>query len=69
MNITKDKNIDLHIAFDEIKRSNSHVSESTAQYSTNSTGGVELRRVHLDLPERFIRSLNHHRRNIFGARV
>lgn len=41
--------MDLHIALDEIKRSDGHVSETTAEDSTGSTSSVEGRRVHLDL--------------------
>lgn len=38
----------LHIALDEIERSNGHVSETTAENPTEGTRGVEGRRVHLD---------------------
>lgn len=41
--------MDLHITLDEVKRSDGHVSETTAQYSSKSTSSVELWRVHLDL--------------------
>lgn len=40
---------DLHITFDEVKRSDGRVSETAAEDSTEGTGGVEFRRVHLDL--------------------
>ena len=40
---------DLHIALDEIDRSDGHVSETIAENTAGSTGGVEGRRVHLDL--------------------
>ena len=41
--------MDLHIALDEIKRSDGHVSEITAENTAGGTCGVEGRRVHLDL--------------------
>ena len=40
---------DLHIALDKIKRSDGHVSETTAKNIAGSTGDVEGRWVHLDL--------------------
>ena len=41
--------MDLHIALDEIKRSDGHVSEITAENTAGGIGDVEGRRVHLDL--------------------
>lgn len=52
--------LDLHITLDEVKRSNGHVSESTAEYTAGGAGSIESRRVHLDLPKRLLRSRNHH---------
>ena len=49
---------DLHITLDKVKRSDSHVSETTAENSTESTGSIECRRVHLDLA-RLTWSRNH----------
>lgn len=48
------RSVYLHIALDEVERSNCHVSETTAKDTAESTGGVELRRVHLDLLSRLI---------------
>lgn len=50
--------MDLHIAFDEVKRSDGHVSETTAENSSYSTSSIEGRRVHLDLVGRFGRRRN-----------
>ena len=49
---------DLHIALDEIKRSDGHVSEATAEDPSGGTRGVESRRVHFDLSG-LARSRNH----------
>ncbi|MFS8032625.1 hypothetical protein Hanom_Chr17g01559921 [Helianthus anomalus] len=49
----------LHVTFHKIKRSNSHMSETTAEDTTSSTSSVKLRRVHLDLSKRLTRSRNH----------
>ena len=40
---------DLHIALDEIERSDGHVSGTSAETTADATGGEEGRRVHLDL--------------------
>ena len=40
---------DLHIALNEVKRSDGHVSKTTAEDSTGRTGGVVCRRVQLYL--------------------
>ena len=39
----------LHITLDEVKRSNGHVSEATAEDTAGGACCVEGRRVHLDL--------------------
>lgn len=46
---------DLHIALDKIERGDGHVSETAAKDSSCRTGGVEGRRVHLDLLARLFR--------------
>ncbi|MBS2599698.1 hypothetical protein KFY57_26560, partial [Salmonella enterica subsp. enterica serovar Typhimurium] len=46
-----------HVTFDEIERSDGHVSETTAEETTKGTGSIELRGVHLDL-SRFVRCWN-----------
>ncbi|GLT97668.1 hypothetical protein SLE2022_152230 [Rubroshorea leprosula] len=45
----------LHIALDEIKRSDGRVSQTTAKDSAKSASSVECRQVHLNLLSRFIR--------------
>ena len=40
---------DLHIALDEIERSDGHVSETTTENTAGDIGSVEGRGVHLDL--------------------
>lgn len=40
---------DLHIALDEVKRGDGHVSETAAEDASEGTGSVEGRRVHVDL--------------------
>ncbi|CAL1381111.1 unnamed protein product [Linum trigynum] len=40
----------LHISLDDFKRSDGHVSETATEDIAESTGGIESRRVHLDLP-------------------
>lgn len=43
------KESDLHITFDEVERSDGHVSETVAEDPAGRAGGVEGQRVHLDL--------------------
>ena len=45
----RERGADLHVALDEIERSDGGVSETAAEDSTGGTGGVEFRRVHPDL--------------------
>lgn len=52
------KKSDLHIAFDKVERSDGHVSETTAEDPTGRAGGVEGRRVHLDLHAGLARGRN-----------
>ena len=40
---------DLHIALEDIERSDGHVSGTSAETTADCTGGKEGRRVHLDL--------------------
>jgi hypothetical protein len=39
----------LHVALDEVERGNHHVGEPVARDASGRAGGVERRRVHLDL--------------------
>lgn len=39
----------LHVAFDEVERRDGHVGEAAAGDSSGGAGGIEGRRVHLDL--------------------
>jgi hypothetical protein len=39
----------LHVAFDEVERRDGHVGEAAAGDSSDGAGGIEGRRVHLDL--------------------
>jgi hypothetical protein len=56
--VTDLKESDLHIALDKVERSDGRVSETTAENTSGSTGGVEGRRIHLDLPARLVRCRN-----------
>jgi hypothetical protein len=47
--VTDLKELHLHIAFDEVERSGSHVSETVAEDPTGRACGIEGECVHLDL--------------------
>ncbi|CAL1387550.1 unnamed protein product [Linum trigynum] len=40
----------LHISLDDFKKSDGHVSDTATEDIADDTGGIESRRVHLDLP-------------------
>ena len=56
--ITNRSESNLHIAFNQIERSNSHMRETTAENPTKSTSSVERRRVQLNLLRRLTRGRN-----------